>query len=168
MNEELKRIRSKDFTSIDQKLYENLSRADNLTSTLSHLSDFQRFLMEQISSLNHNSSGVKSTLIAKSIAKNFDDLKESLVKCSRLQIKPEKSLFANLKAQVQSLKKELSETKNEMKQQSNSIAIKSSEAIKDLMGHFVCRLQKEKREKDQLFIKCERLQKANAVLTEQN
>lgn len=75
MDEELKRIRSKDFTSIDERLFENLSRADNLTSTLTHLSDFQKFLMEQISSLNQAPLGTKSTLIAKSIAKNFDSLK---------------------------------------------------------------------------------------------
>ena len=62
--------------------------------------------MEQIKNLNQ-APGTKSTLIAKSIAKNFDDLKESLVKCSRLQIKPEKSLVLSLKDQIESLKTQL-------------------------------------------------------------
>lgn len=84
-----------------------MSRADNLTSTLTHLSDFQKFLMEQISSLNSTSAQSKSSLIAKSIAKNFDELKESLVKCSRLKVRPDISLANSLKEQISSLKKEL-------------------------------------------------------------
>jgi hypothetical protein len=72
MNEELKRIRSKDFTKMDENLFENLSRAENLSSTLTQLSDFQRYLMEQITSINQAQPEAKSNLIAKSIAKNFD------------------------------------------------------------------------------------------------
>jgi hypothetical protein len=40
--------------------------------------------MEQITSINQTQPEAKSSLIAKSIAKNFDYLKESLVKCSRM------------------------------------------------------------------------------------
>lgn len=38
MQEELQRIKKKDYSQIDEKLFENMLRADNLTSTLSQLS----------------------------------------------------------------------------------------------------------------------------------
>lgn len=80
MNEELKRIREKDYSTIDEKLFENLARTDNLSSTLSHLSEFQQFLIQQINGLNHPN---QNNHISHSISKNFENLKESLVKCSR-------------------------------------------------------------------------------------
>ena len=80
MNEELKRIREKDYSTIDEKLFENLARTDNLSSTLSHLSEFQQFLIQQINGLNHPN---QNNNISHSISKNFENLKESLVKCSR-------------------------------------------------------------------------------------
>jgi hypothetical protein len=45
-----------------------------------------------------------SSLIAKSIARNFDHLKESLVKCSRIEEKCEKVKVIALKEQLQSLR----------------------------------------------------------------
>lgn len=38
MDQELQRIRQKDYSSLDNKLIENLNRADNLEATLNHLS----------------------------------------------------------------------------------------------------------------------------------
>lgn len=37
MNDELKRIKAKDYSKIDQTLFENMARTDNLSSTLSQL-----------------------------------------------------------------------------------------------------------------------------------
>lgn len=103
-----------------------MSRADNLTSTLTHLSDFQKFLMEQISSLNNASVQNKSSLIARSIAKNFDDLKESLVKCSRLQARPDISLVNSLKEQISSLRKELKQVQERVQSQVDEAVRKNS------------------------------------------
>jgi hypothetical protein len=72
--------------------------------------------MEQISSLNTAQPESKSNIIVKSIAKNFDDLKESLVKVSRLQVRPEKSLVSGLKGQLDSLKEEVKEINSDIKE----------------------------------------------------
>lgn len=82
--------------------------------------------MEQISSLNNTSAQSKSSLIAKSIAKNFDDLKESLVKCSRMQVRPDISLVNSLKEQISSLRKELKQVKEKVKQQVNETVLKNT------------------------------------------
>jgi hypothetical protein len=105
MNEELKRIRSKDFSQLDEKIYEDKHRADNLDATLLHLTDFQKFLIEQIANLDKNQPNSNSNLIAKSIARNFDHLKESLVKCSRIQDRCVKEKVMGLRENLQSLKK---------------------------------------------------------------
>ncbi len=105
MNEELKRIKSKDFSQLDEKIYEDKHRADNLDSTLLHLTDFQKFLIEQIANLDKNQSNSNSNLIAKSIARNFDHLKESLAKCSRIQDRCVREKVIGLKENLQSLRK---------------------------------------------------------------
>lgn len=130
MNEELKRIKSKDFSKIDEQLYDDLSRADNLTTTFGQLSDFQRFLMEQISSLNQGQPNSNSNIIAKSIAKNFDHLKESLVKCSRIQERCEKTKVIMLKNQLKSVKEELKEAKRTINQQIKDAGMKNDEQIR--------------------------------------
>jgi chromosome segregation ATPase len=84
MEEELQRIRGKDYSQIDQNLFENMGRADDLSATLTQLSDFQRFLMAQIASLNDPQS-TPAQALKKSIAKNIDVLRESLVQCSRMR-----------------------------------------------------------------------------------
>jgi hypothetical protein len=48
MQEEILRIKQKDFTALDNKLFENLEKADYINSTLSNLEEFQKFLMTQI------------------------------------------------------------------------------------------------------------------------
>jgi hypothetical protein len=63
--------------------------------------------MDQITNLNHSQPNSNSSLIAKSIARNFDHLKESLVKCSRIKEKCEKSKIVILKDQLGSLREEL-------------------------------------------------------------
>ena len=89
MESEIRRIRNRDFSDIDNKLYENLERAENLTSALSHLSDFQRFLMEQIDHLETpDKKGPQRNPLARSIAKNFDNLRTSLVRCSQANTGP--------------------------------------------------------------------------------
>lgn len=54
--------------------------------------------------MDKNKLSSNSSLIAKSIARNFDHLKESLVKCSRIQEKCEKVKVIALKEQLQSLR----------------------------------------------------------------
>jgi len=92
------------FSKIDEKIFEEQSKTDNICATLSHLSDFQKFLLEQIANMDKNQPSSNSSLIAKSIARNFDHLKESLVKCSRIQDKCEKVKVVALKEQLQSLR----------------------------------------------------------------
>lgn len=84
MEQELQRIRGKDYSQIDQNLFEQMGRADDLSATLTQLSDFQRFLMAQIASLNDPQS-TPAQALKNSIAKNIDVLRESLVQCSRLR-----------------------------------------------------------------------------------
>jgi hypothetical protein len=63
--------------------------------------------LEQINSLNHDPTSASSNTIAKSIAKNINGLKESLVRCSKIQERTErtdKKTVVALKAQVEDLK----------------------------------------------------------------
>ncbi len=56
MNEELKRIKEKDYTKVDTKLLENMSKADNLDYTITHLSELQKFLIDQINNIDKKAS----------------------------------------------------------------------------------------------------------------
>ena len=99
MEAELRKIRERDFSDIDDRLYENLERTDSLTSALSHLSDFQRFLMEQIDTLQISSAPTATrNPLARSIAKNFDNLRTSLVRCSKVQTVPVRRESSKVKA----------------------------------------------------------------------
>jgi hypothetical protein len=80
-----------------------MTRADNLNSTLTHLSEFQKFLMEQITNLNQPAKVTASSAIANNISKNFDSLRESLVKCSRAIGQNERKSIVNLKKTLTSL-----------------------------------------------------------------
>lgn len=111
MNEELKRIRQKDYSLIDQTLFENIARTDNISSTLSHLTDFQQFLMQQIKLLNHPQKSNEASL-ASSINKNFDTLRESLVNCSRIRTQNEdKSRAATVKKTLSEVRQSVLTTK---------------------------------------------------------
>ena len=50
-------------------------RTDNLTSTLSHLTEFQQFLMQQINVLNNTDQKSNTASLRSSITKNFDTLR---------------------------------------------------------------------------------------------
>lgn len=65
-----------------------MARTDNLSSTLSQLSEFQQFLMQQIKLLDHPKTNHTASLTC-SINKNFDTLRESLVNCSRIKAQNE-------------------------------------------------------------------------------
>ena len=69
MEQELQRIRGKDYSAIDQTLFEQMGRADDLSHTLPQLSDFQRFLMAQIATLNDPASTPAQAL--KKLVENY-------------------------------------------------------------------------------------------------
>lgn len=59
-----------------------MTKADNLSSALYQLSDFQKFLMEQIATLSKEEQTSRISRINTSIVQNIDELKHSILKCS--------------------------------------------------------------------------------------
>lgn len=51
MQEELNRIRNKDYSQIDEKLYGNMGMATELDTTLAQLAELQKYLKSQIDSI---------------------------------------------------------------------------------------------------------------------
>lgn len=51
MQEELNRIRSKDFSHIDERLYNNLGMTSELDQTIAQLAELQKYLKSQIDSI---------------------------------------------------------------------------------------------------------------------
>lgn len=51
MQEELNRIRNKDYSLIDEKLYGNMGIANDLDTTLAQLAELQKYLKSQIDSI---------------------------------------------------------------------------------------------------------------------
>ena len=86
-------------------------RTDNLTSTLSHLSEFQQFLMSQINTMNNPDKKSANASLKSSITKNFDTLRESLVQCSRIVCQNDPLPSTLMKKKMATLQNELDHTK---------------------------------------------------------
>lgn len=51
MQEELARIRNKDYSHLDERLYSNMGMTSELDSTIAQLAELQRYLKSQIDSI---------------------------------------------------------------------------------------------------------------------
>ena len=54
MNEELKRIRDKDYSKLDERLFNNIGMTDDLDETLNKLASLQKYLMTQIDTMEES------------------------------------------------------------------------------------------------------------------
>ena len=90
-----------------------MMRTDNISSTLTHLTEFQQFLMSQINTMNNPDKKSVNASLRSSITKNFDTLRESLVQCSRIVTQTDPLPSTLLKKKVTSLQTELANTKEE-------------------------------------------------------
>lgn len=97
MNKEIERIKSKDYSDIDQRLFSTLHSSNNIDSTISSLAEFQNFLKQQISKVQ-----------------NSED-RESLLKASHVLFnKPEKSC-CNCREKVMQLHHQIIKLKRYLK-----------------------------------------------------
>ena len=148
MDLELQRIKDKDYSTIDETLFENMSKADNLTSTMSHLTQFQQFLMQQINTLNQPDQPNQQTAAASlqsSITKNFDTLRESLVHCKQItSCQSDNAPMTVLKKKISSLKEELVKNKEATQIEIARTCLETKTMTENVFNEIVATLVKER------------------------
>ena len=140
-------------------------RTDNLTSTLSHLSQFQQFLMQQINSINQNDPQTATASLQKSININFDTLRQSLVHCSRIVCHNQSGATAvTLKKKVISLQDEIKKIKLEVRKEIQESCKSAKENAETTCRYLLSSLEKERLIRKQLEDKCVKLTKEKECL----
>lgn len=138
MNEELQRIRDKDYSKLDQRLFNNLGITDDLDETLSKLASLQKYLMTQIDTMEESDKkevALKASQIVMEMESRIDFNRHPQCNCL--------SNFREICSQVGKVKKSLKNFQESLKRQLRDCLSDLSESVGQNMEHLVSRISRK-------------------------